>query len=42
MPRHRKTGEPRFQKRKDLAAILALHGPACAEALAISEETCFL
>lgn len=30
----------RFQKRKDLAATLVLHGPACAEALAISEETC--
>ena len=30
----------RFQKGKDLAAILVLHGPASAEALAISEETC--
>lgn len=26
-----------FPQRKDLAAILALHRPACAEALAISE-----
>lgn len=30
----------RFQKGKDLAAILVLHGPASAKALAISEETC--
>lgn len=35
-----KTRGHRFQKKKDLAAVLVLHDPACAKALAISEETC--